>query len=126
MKLYSTGSIGCIATVTSLVANLELMEHFNSSHPFIFGGGQVLLCLVTLSMVIHTLLHWDRKTPVTKKRFASSMLIYACMYAIAYTGSIFSLVLIFVIGMIDTFLTRKHFGLVKENALPKSHKSRDL
>lgn len=121
MKLYATGMIGCVATVTSLVANIQWMEHFNSSHPYIYWGGQVLLCLLSLFMEIHTLRHWDRKAPASKKRFVSSILLYACMYVIAYTGSIFSLVLIFVVGLVDTFLTRNQFGMAKEKTLPKLH-----
>ena len=121
MKLYATGMIGCVATVTSLIANVQWMEHFNSSHPYIYWGGQVLLCLLSLSMVFHTLLHWDRKALVTRKRLAFSILLYICMYAIAYTGAIFSLVLIFVVELVDTFLTRKQFVMVKEKTLSKSH-----
>lgn len=114
MKLYSNGSIGFVATVTSLVAGIELMEHFNRSNPYIYWGGQTVLCLILLAMIIYAWLHWDVKALVSKKRMVASIVIYLCMYAIAYTGSKHSLALIFVIGIAEVFLTRKRFGMIKK------------
>lgn len=113
MKLYSNGVIGFVATVASLVARVELMENFNMDHPYIYWGGQTVLCLILLSMIIHTWLHWDVKAVVSKKRLALSIVIYMCMYAIAYVDSKYSFALIFVIGIAEVFLTRARFGILK-------------
>lgn len=115
MKLYSTGLIGFIATVASLVANVELMEEFNTTHPYVYWGGQIVLCLAFFSMTLYTLIHWDKEAPITRLRLALSVLICVCMYAIAYTGSQYAFVLILVIGITEVFLTRKRFGLVKKH-----------
>ncbi len=123
MKLYSNGLIGCVATVASLVASVELRENFHVDHPYIYWGGQAILCLILLSMIIHALLYWDVKTVVSKKRLALSIVVYMCMYAIAYVDSKYSFVLIFVIGMVEVFLTRKGFGMLKKRNVQQESNS---
>lgn len=113
MKLYSNGLIGIVATVTSLVASIELTDGFNMDHPYIYWGGQAVLWLILLSMIVYTLIHWNGNAPVSRRRMVASIVVYLCMYAIAYTGSKDSFLLIFVIGIVEVFLTRKRFGMIK-------------
>lgn len=122
MKLYSTGLIGLIATVASLVANIQLMEKFNTTHPYIYWGGQIILCLAFFSMTLYTLIHWDKEVAVTKQRFTLSVFICICMYAIAYTRSQYAFILILVIGITEIFLTRKRFGFVKRSGFKEQNK----
>ena len=114
MKLYSTGLIGFIATVASLVACTEMNQQFHNTYPQVYWGGQIVFCMLFLVTTGITLLHWESKMRVTKLRFALSVVICMCMYAIAYTGSKYSFILIFVIGITEVYLTRKRFGLVKK------------
>lgn len=114
MKLYSTGLMGFIATIAALVANVELYEKFNVTQPYVFWGGQIVLCVIFLAIGLYSFLHWDEKASVKKMRFALSVFICMCMYAIAYTGSKYAFMLILAIGVIEVFLTRKRFGLVKK------------
>lgn len=113
MKLYSNGLIGGVATVASLVANVELTEKFNIAYPYIYWGGQAVFGLILISMIIHAWLHWEVKSHVSKKRLALSIVVYTCMYAIAYTDFKYSFVLILAIGITEVFLLRKRFGMVK-------------
>lgn len=113
MKLYSNGVIGIVATVTSLVASIELTEGFNTDNPYVYWGGQAALWLLLLSMIVYSFMHWDDNAPVSRRRMVESIVVYLCMYAMAYVGSKYSFVLIFVIGIVEVFLTRKRFGKIK-------------
>lgn len=113
MKLYSTGIIGFIASVASLVTCMEINQQFHDIYPQVYWVGQIVFCMLFLVTTGIALVHWESKTCVTKFRFVLSIVIYMCMYAIAYTGSKYSFMLIFVIGVTEIYLTRKRFGLVK-------------
>ena len=114
MKLYSTGLIGFIATVASHVACTEMNQQFHNTYPQVYWVGQIVFCMLFLVTTGIALVHWESKTCMTKFRFVLSIVIYMCMYAIAYTGSKYSCMLIFVIGVTEIYLTRKRFGLVKK------------
>lgn len=117
MKLYSTGLMGFIATVASLVACIEVNQEFNITHPNVYWVGQIVLCMLFFVMAIFTLLYWNSEASVTKMRFILSILVAGLMYAIAYTGSQYSFVLIVVIGVTEIYLTRKRAGLIREGEM---------
>ncbi|MFR4352751.1 MAG: hypothetical protein ACLT3H_13995 [Roseburia sp.] len=112
MKLYSTGLMGFVAIVTSILAYVERKEGFDIEYPSLFWGGQLLLFLIFMTTLLYSFFHWDRSTHVKKYRLVLSVITCICMYAIAYTGSKYSLLFILAIGIIEVFFTRKRFGLV--------------
>ncbi|MCQ9209070.1 hypothetical protein [Granulicatella seriolae] len=113
MKLYSNGTLGFIATVTSLVANQEINGQFNTTNPYIFWIGQIVLCMIFMVVLFHILRHWDNESPFTKTRLSISIGVYGLMYAMAYTGFKYAFVLIFLVGVTEIYLTRKKANLMK-------------
>lgn len=113
IKLYSIGTLGFIATVTSLVVNIQINEQFNITYPYLFWIGQIVLCIFFIGTLIYILFHWDNKLPFTKIRLSLSILISILMYAIAYTGSKYSFILILLVGLTEIYFTRKRANLIK-------------
>lgn len=54
------------------------------------------------------------KAPVSNTHLALSVIVWLCMYAIAYTGFEYSLALIPALGSSDIYFKRKSFGLVRK------------
>lgn len=75
MKLYSVGTMGFIATVAAVVANIEISQKFNITNPYLFWGGQLIFALMFLVIALYILSHWDYKSPISKTRFLMSVLI---------------------------------------------------
>lgn len=113
MKLYLIGILGFIATVISLVTNLEINEQFNTTHPYLFWIEQIVFCLIFIIVLLYIIFNWDKKSYFTKIRLSLSILISIFMYAIAYTGSKYSSILILLIGLIEIYSTRKRANLIK-------------
>lgn len=115
MKLYSIGILGFIATVISLVANLEINQQFNTTNPYLFWTGQIVFCMIFIGVLLYILFHWDNKSSFSKMRLSLSILISVLMYAIAYTGSKYSFILILLVGLTEIYFTRKRANLIKYN-----------
>ncbi|MBK5898196.1 hypothetical protein [Catonella massiliensis] len=113
MKIYSTGTLGFLATITALVANIEISQNFNVDYPLIFWGGQLILCIIFIVMTSYSITHWDDKLSKSKWKLLRSIVACLLMYCIAYTGSKYAFVLIFAVGLTEIYFTRKKFGLVK-------------
>lgn len=114
MKAYKTGFIGILATATSLLANLEISQKFNVEYPIIFWGGQIFLCALLIVLLLYTLNHWDNGFGYSRWTLFRSVCVCFLMYCMAYTDAKYSFVLIFVVGIVESYITRKRFGLVKK------------
>lgn len=113
MKFYSTGKIALIAPVAALVANIQMGQGFNHTNPYLFWGAQTIFIILFVSATLYTMLHWEQVGELTKSRFFTSIIICGFIYAMAYIGSSYSFLLIFVCGVAEGFLTRKQGGIVR-------------
>lgn len=114
MKVYKTGLIGMLATITSLVATLEISEKFNVEYPIIFWTGQTFALAIIIVLLLYTINHWDNGFGYSRWILLRSVCVWFLIYCISYTGSKYSLVLIFVVGIVEIYITRSRFGLVKK------------
>lgn len=111
MKIYTTGTMSFIATVAALVAYEERMQAFHISNKAIFWCGQGIFIII---MALFTIVHWEDKMYIKKSRFITSLIIICLLYAIAWTDSKYSGILIFICGVTETYFVRKCAGLVKK------------
>lgn len=114
MKVYSTGFLSIITTIVALVANIQIKQGFNFEYPCIFYLGQCVFIIVIMCIIVHTLMHWEQVGNLTKKRLYISVVVTCLLYAIAWTGSSYAWILIFISGVTEAYLTRKRAGLVKK------------
>lgn len=112
MKLYSTGMIALIASVAALIGNIHRGEGFNHTNPYLFWGTQAIFIILFVLAALYTMLHWEQVGKLTKSRFFISIIICGFIYAMAYIDSRYALLLIFVCGVAEAFLTRKRGGFV--------------
>ncbi|MBE5905240.1 MAG: hypothetical protein E7277_00400 [Lachnospiraceae bacterium] len=113
MRMYQTGAIGILATAMSLVACIEYNQNFNETYSWIFFGGQGVFGAILVSAIFFTVFRWSEKEGATKIRFILSIIVFCLMYMIAFTGSKYSFMLIVFVGVTETYLTRRRFGLIK-------------
>ncbi len=113
MKAFKMGLIGLLACVTSLLANTHISQGFNVENPMIFWGGQIFMCTLIIVLLLHTVKNWDNTYSISKTILLRSICVWMFMYGIAYTEFKYSLVVIFIVGVLDSYITIKKFGLVK-------------
>lgn len=113
MKIYSIGLMGFIATVASLVANMQISEQFHQAYPYLFYGLQGALVALFVVIAVYTVFHWDNKGHVSKTRFCMSIVVCAAIYFMGYVKSKYSLIMILACGIGEIFLTRYRNGLIR-------------
>lgn len=121
MKMYSIGMLGFIATVAALVANLQISEGFHHSYPNLFYGLQGALIAIFAVIAVYTLLHWDRKSSVSKTRFCMSIVVCALIYFMGYIMSKYSIIMILVCGIVEIYLTRARNGFIRSQTKKKEN-----
>lgn len=112
MKLYSTGLMGILASVISLVAGIQINEKFNITNPYVFWIGQIVFLIIFIGALLYALSSWDKKSNFPKMRLYQSIIIFILMYAIAFIGSKYSLILILMVGITENYFTRKRANLI--------------
>ncbi|MBU0278948.1 hypothetical protein [Gemella sp. zg-1178] len=112
--LYNTGILGFLFTVTSLLVVTEIRQKFNIEYPFIFFTSQIFILTILIFYSIYTLFQWNSISEKHSILFLlQSFISYLLMYVIAYSGYKYSFILIFIVGIIDIYYTRKRYSLIK-------------
>lgn len=114
MKLYTTGILTFWSIVGALLANVHLRDGFQLDYPYLFWGGQGIIWLALIVMILYTVLHWNIQAGVSRLRFIVSLLEMVLFYVIAWIPSGFSWVFILICGVTEMYFIRKRAGLVKE------------
>lgn len=112
-SIYSTGILGFVATVTSLLATVQIHQNFNKEYPIIFFGAQIILILFFVIGMFFAFIKWKKESSISRWILLRSAVVCILMYFMAYTGSKYSFILILIVGETEVYLTRKRFGLVK-------------
>jgi hypothetical protein len=114
MKLYITGVLSFLVMVATSVACVQVRGGFNISAPAVFWASQAVFMTCIVIALCYAYCKWDNGYKVSKGKLLRSVIVYCCMYFIAWNAtSSYGYALIFVIGIAEIYFARKAFNLIK-------------
>lgn len=107
MQLYTSGLITIVLTAISLVTFNQRMQKFYNSFFIAFWIEQGIFFIIMLGLVFYTLKRWD--SHCSKKSFWISCFFMCILYIMAWTDFKLSGIIIFIVGLLVTYYSRKSY-----------------